>query len=778
MLNSNYNRCTGVDRQLQLFFDEQLLVWRDVRQRFCELESVKTKTLKIGALTMKVQYNPARMVSTGAKIDVKTLTKRPCFLCEENRPPIQIKQKINHDFELLVNPYPILPQHFTIPLRRHQQQQIALYYYQIHELLTLFPQLMVFYNGPKCGASAPDHLHFQAGNNYVLPLQSHWQALVKSLKPIVTMSNNDSLSVIEAYPCAAFAIKSSTAQTDKQLFDMLYRALPLQQGDTEPMMNIVAWREKEEYISVVFPRRKHRPTCYFAKDEEQMLISPGALDMAGLMITPRERDFERLSATQLEQILEEMAITKQEMQAVVDNLSTTATNNQPKMYNSKQCKEPQVSVGIVSAKEISFTLNHTYLAKGESVKGKQNIAFDEGGILWKGQVYRELTFIPQDSNATFTLNDVTIGINFHWERKEKQTFFGALRLVVEGDKIYAINDIEVEKYLESVISSEMKASSSLQLLKAHAVISRSWLLAQIEKRHHLEKNKNVFFSFIKKESELIKWYDREDHTLFDVCADDHCQRYQGITKETNQYVSTAIQQTRGQILMYGNQICDARFSKCCGGMSENYEYCWENEHKPYLTAVRDIAPNEQQQVLTNNDLTVEKNAEAWIRTTPKAFCYTKEKKILSQVLNNYDQETIDFYRWKVVYSQKELSTLIEEKTKMKFGNILDLIPIERGRSGRISKLKIVGSKLTFIIGKELEIRRTLSQSHLYSSAFVVDKENICNGIPQQFVLIGAGWGHGVGLCQIGAAMMGEKGYQYQEILAHYYRGATIQKLYE
>ena len=300
----------------------------------------------------------------------------------------------------------------------------------------------------------------------------------------------------------------------------------------------------------------------------------------------------------------------------------------------------------------------------------------------------------------------------------------------------------------------------------------------MEKRRNLKESANSFFSFVRKDDELIKWYDREDHTLFDVCADDHCQRYQGITKETSPNVAAAIRRTRGQILMSEGEICDARFSKCCGGISEEYECCWEDEHKPYLEAIRDNRRQLEGKAGPLIDLTVEKNAEEWIRSAPEAFCHTNDRKILAQVLNDYDQETADFYRWKVSYTQAELKALIERKTSMTFGHILDLVPLERGKSGRISRLKIVGSELTFTIGKELEIRRTLSESHLYSSAFVVDRQKVVDGVPQRFVLTGAGWGHGVGLCQIGAAVMGEEGYRYDEILTHYYHHANIQKLYE
>lgn len=437
-------------------------------------------------------------------------------------------------------------------------------------------------------------------------------------------------------------------------------------------------------------------------------------------------------------------------------------------------KEPEISVGIVSAQNICFELNGDFRAKGESVTGKQEVTFSEGGIYWNGNLYKELAFNPQEEACSFSLYDVTIGINFHWERQETQVFKGTLSLVVHEDKITAINMLPAEDYLVSVISSEMSATSSLEFLKAHAVISRSWLIAQIEKRKAMTGKNDGFFSFVKTEHEYIRWYDREDHTIFDVCADDHCQRYQGITKASNQTVVQAVKATRGQLLMHGNKVCDARFSKCCGGATEEFEYCWEDKHMPYLKAVRDV---EGQDTAPLPDLTNEHDAEQWIRQRPASFCDTHDAHVLSQILNNYDQETTDFFRWKVHYTQEELAELIRKNTKTDYGQIVDLVPIERGKSGRLCKLKIVGTRKTLTIGKELEIRRTLSDTHLFSSAFIVEKGELKEGIPQTFVLTGAGWGHGVGLCQIGAAVMGEKGYTYDQILLHYYKDADIRRVY-
>lgn len=427
---------------------------------------------------------------------------------------------------------------------------------------------------------------------------------------------------------------------------------------------------------------------------------------------------------------------------------------------------PIVSVGIVGAKSITFSLNG-YGATNEP----RTATLQNGLILLDGKVHTQLRFEPQSPNDCFSLQDVIIGVNFHWERHETQTFRGTLRLLANGGKIWAINELPVEDYLESVISSEMSATSNLPLLMAHAVISRSWLMSQKEnktKPNTQERHGDAF----------IRWYDHTDHTLFDVCADDHCQRYQGITMATNKHVAEAVRLTRGQILTADGAICDARFGKCCGGVTEEYQYCWDNNPKSYLRAVRDTAPDVQHPSTDVPDLTIESAARKWILAEPVSFCNTHDAKILSQVLNGYDQETHDFYRWHVDYTQEEISKLINEKLNMDFGQIVDLIPLERGRSGRISRLKIVGTKLTFTIGKELEIRRALSKSHLYSSAFVVDKLDIVDGVPQKFHISGAGWGHGVGLCQIGAAVMGEKGYKYDEILLHYYNGAEIEKIYK
>ena len=741
---------------LNRFFDRQLRTWDEVRERYRYLTGVKTRELTTDSTPLRVQYNPARMVSTGAKMSKEAIMERPCFLCGANRPELQMKRVLDGRFELLVNPFPILPMHFTIPVLQHRPQAIQPMFDEMLKLLCRYPDLTVFYNGPKCGASAPDHAHLQAGVTQgpdgasMLPLQRDWQRLSRSMQTLLKLDDETEIASIEDYVCPALVIRSKTEKMASRMFNVLYDKLQKADDEIEPMMNVVCWRQYEltggesqpngELVTVVFPREKHRPACYQATGDEQMTVSPGSLDMAGLIITPRGEDFEKITSEKAVAILRECALSEVAFTQLKERLKEVSLDVR---QETAERKEPVVAVGILSRQCLRFSLNTPYMAKGETIEGEQEVKLSEGGILWHGQQYRELLFTPQGANASFSLCDVTIGVNFHWERQETQEFRGALRLVVDADNIVAINELPTEQYLESVISSEMSATSSLELLKAHAVISRSWLLSQKRKREQSGKKRtDGFFSFVRKEDELIRWYDREDHTLFDVCADDHCQRYQGITRATSKTIADAIEATRGQVLMFGDELCDARFSKCCGGKTEEFQYCWEDTPKPYLVSIDD------------------------------PFCHTNDAKILRQVLNDYDQETPDFYNWKVEYDQATLTELVNRKLKMDLGDIIDLVPLDRGKSGRIWRLKIVGSKRSFIIGKELEIRRVLSETHLYSSAFDVEKKN------GMFVLNGRGWGHGVGLCQIGAAVMGERGYKYDDILLYYYRGAKIMKLYK
>ena len=742
--------------------DRQLAVWQQAKDNFEALSGVGVKEVTVGGFPVKIQFNPARIVSSAAKVDPKTIKERKCFLCAANRPAIQEGLPFmgkKAEYSVLINPFPIFPKHLTVPDVNHVNQTIEGEWERFEDMLSLSESLdefLFFYNGPKCGASAPDHMHFQGGNKGFLPLEYNYNALEKKL---LCATEGAKVYAVENYMRGILTIEATDKLAAVAQFRKIYNCLEVKEGEWEPMLNLLAWVVKEnnqtKYISVIFLREKHRPSHYFAEGDANILLSPASVDMGGVFITPLEKDFNKVTEKELVEIADEIQISNEFFGLVKNALR----------------EQPMVSVGIMSEKEISFELNNAYNftcpdnSETFEVKGPQTAVESNGKVLWDGKEYTELVFTPKGI-GTFWLRGVTIGVNFHWERKEDQKFGSALKIIVEHGKLTAVNVIGVEDYLTSVISSEMSATASPELLKAHAVISRSWLLAQIEKNKEIVASNSEYSACTQTEDELVKWYDREDHTNFDVCADDHCQRYQGLTRASTLKVREAIEATWGELLMDGNKICDARFSKCCGGAVEEFQYCWEPVKYSYLVKLRD---GKNTQDLP--DLTIEENAHKWIMENPEAFCNTTDKNILSQVLNNYDQETVNFYRWKEEYTVKELSELVYKRSGVDYGEIIDLIPVERGTSGRLVKLKIVGTKKTMTIGKELEIRRTLSTSHLYSSAFVVEKTD------GKFILYGAGWGHGVGLCQIGAAVMGEQGYKYKEILLHYFVGASIENRY-
>lgn len=659
--------------------EDQLRDWEEVRLRTMSLRDVKVKDVTVDGVPWRAQFNPARVVSTGAKVDKASIAARPCFLCRDNRPQCQHVHQWGN-YEILVNPFPIFPGHLTIASCRHEPQSVNGHVGDMLRLACDLEGYTVFYNGPQCGASAPDHLHFQAVPSEYMPLDRR-------------------------YPFKRHYFIDSHERVGEALSELLYSLSAY--GD-EPMVNIALRAVDSSTIeAVVVPRRAHRPQCY-----DTVKVSPGAVDVFGTLITVSEADFDAVDSSLAASIFNDVAFASHEL---------------------------SVNVGIMSAPEIQYELHGSFESDAE-----------------------EAEFCPLSSDSYFTLKDVTIGVDFHWQRKENQSFLGKLKLKKSGDLTLALNIVPVEDYLTSVISSEMSADASLELLKAHAVISRSWVLAQI--RHKASASGHV--DMLDTPEERVKWYDHDDHVDFDVCADDHCQRYQGITRASRAQVRSAILSTWGEVLMYGDELCDARFSKCCGGAFEEFQYCWEPRRHDYLVAARDAVDG-----APLPDLTVEANAREWILGRPDAFCSDVDESILAQVLNNYDRETVDFYRWIVDYDVDELSEIVRERSGIDFGEIRDLVPLARGTSGRIYRLKIVGSKRTMIVGKELEIRKWLSRSHLYSSAFMV--ERTLHG----FRLHGAGWGHGVGLCQIGAAVMGERGFNYRQILSHYFKDAEIRSIY-
>lgn len=771
-LNEQWQHTVTAD-ELDDFFRCELQAWPEAAGRYRAVEEqVQSRALAVSAdVELETQWNPARIVSTGAKIDQKTLAERPCFLCAKNRPAQQHRLLTEKHYEVLVNPFPILPQHFTIPMRRHTPQRIFPNFSTLRRMAWNMPRSIVFYNGPLCGASCPDHMHLQAGSRGVVPLERDWAVYEKGLEKIYPLTgtqaalmeesgNSDSrcgLYLLHGYACPVIVIRSLPTEADSELCLRVYNALPVHEGEYEPRMNVVCWRQaggighSDEIVTLVFPRAKHRPDCYYAEGEEQLLVSPGALDMCGLLVTPREQDFQRITPQRAASILREVTLSPEEMEQVVHKITDIKQNEPAREQAAKALagslgEEPRVQVGIMSARTLHFRLNGTFMAKGLQVTGEQTVECVDGCVSWHGSLYGTLSFVPQSPQATFSLADVTIGKAFHWERSETQTFGGDLRLIVDQDALLAINDVPVEDYLTSVISSEMKSTCPLEYLKASAIVSRSWLLTQMRRRRETDGVPQA--PAVKQTAtSLVRWYDRQEHTLFDVCADDHCQRYQGISRIENPAVRDAVCQTRGLVLTYDGQVCDARFGKCCGGRTNEFRFCWDNLQVPYLASVED------------------------------PFCNVHDKALLSQVLNDYDLETTDFHDWTVEYSQEQLHDLICQHLQVEMGAILRLEPVEAGPGGHISMLRVVGQEREVTVGKELEIRRMLSHSHLKSSAFTVELLDVTDGIPQRIVLHGHGWGHGVGMCQIGAASMAAQGYDSQRILEHYYPGAGVTKLY-
>ena len=727
------------------------------------LSGMKVKEFDIDGYPARLLYNPAREASVMADVSEETIRNRQCFLCEEGLSPEQLgtvwhSPASQEDYIFRVNPFPIFDLHFTISLSYHKRQQIEGHFADMAAIAHALPDYTLFYNGPMCGASAPDHLHFQAVPAGNMPSEVIARK-GEHLKPVYSCISG-SISRFSIWSGGTYLLQSKSHSGIDTLFSRLMSCAEIVDStEWEPRVNIISWWEAGTYSTLVFFRRESRPACFSAEDpHERILISPASVEMGGVAIVSSRESFNLLTADKLTSIIEEVSLNKISSQIMEQKLKRT---------------QAELAVGIFSEEKIEFSFITPYGAGGKIYKGNYKASVKDGKVLFDGTLHNSITFSSNEENARFKLKDVTIGVNFHWERKEDQVFAGNLKLIVEKGRVTAINLIGIEDYLISVISSEMSATSSKQLLKAHAVISRSWTLAQIVKNKEITASSQEYSACTETEEELIKWYDREDHTNFDVCADDHCQRYQGLTRASTQAVREVIEETWGEVLTYDGKICDARFSKCCGGVFEEFPYCWEDKDMPYLRKQLDNKSG-----VPIPDLTIEENAREWIYSSPEAFCNTTDRRILSQVLNTYDQETLNFFRWKEKYSQKELSDLIKSRSGVDYGEILDLIPIARGTSGRLWKLKIVGSKRSRTIGKELEIRRTLSPSHLYSSAFVVEKEGVtASGAPVSFTLIGAGWGHGVGLCQIGAAVMGDLGYDYREILLHYFNGSSVDKQY-
>lgn len=675
------------------FFVRQLREWPEAAANYAALEKCERTCLSVGHNRIEIRFNPARIRSSAAKIDAASIAARPCFLCKLNRPKEQHSADFG-DFELLVNPYPIFSPHFTIAAKVHTPQAIAGNMHAMLDFARTLEDMTVFYNGPHSGASAPDHLHFQAVPSAELPL---WEAIDAHNPWIVG---------------TIIATGTDSSRVAQQTEGLMWH---LRQGE-EADVNIYARYSEGVYTVVIIPRSAHRPANY-GSATGQTLISPASAEMAGVLVAPRREDFDyaRLNAAGI--------------------LSETGVPVIPGF------EERTLNVGITTANELEVELNGQFTINASPLPDHTTLHLEPAGVGIKcnGKIYPDVELLPSDESCSFTLRNVMIGIGFHWQQHEDQSFHGQLQITRKGSDLLAVNRVGIETYLRSVVSSEMNANAPEEFLKAHAVISRSWVMAQVMPPKHLADH-----TFINTPTELRRWYDRDTHTDFDICADDHCQRYQGCTKASTPQVEAALRATRGEVLAFGNELCDARFSKCCGGVTELFSTCWQDTDLPYLQAVAD------------------------------PYCGRATDEILSTALNNYDRTTTGYYRWRVEYSAAELSAIIRDRSGLDFGDIIQLNPLHRGPSGRIDRLEICGTRLSLIIGKELEIRRTLSRSHLYSSAFTVEAvEPDTQGIPQRWILSGRGWGHGVGLCQIGAAVMAAEGHDYRSILNHYFPGSRL-----
>ena len=686
-------------KELNKFIKDQLSVWQLASSNFRALKTAPSREVDVFGLKCRIQYNPRRVISSTADTSPAAIASRKCFLCADNRPKEQFhlgfEGRKGRNYHIQINPYPIFRGHLVIVRDEHIPQEIWHHFPDMLDFAARYKDYLVFYNGPSSGASAPDHLHFQAIPKHNLPLEEVVDEFLDHPgEPLATVKDA-SLYKFDGYARGVFALKATTSKSLAKLFYRLLDCTDRGKGEEEPMFNLYAYVKNGEYRTIVVMRSAKRSHHFYSEGADHLTISPGAADIAGLFVAPFREDYDKADTALLEELLSEVCISEDEQNMIVWRLIR---------------HQEKISVGLLSAKEIRFEI----ISDGA---GPQTVKWHDGRISYNGMLYDELYFDSMTlstlfAEASFILYDVVIGIDFHWQQKRTFKYAGGLKFIVEGDRITAVNCIGMEDYLMSVISSEMKSSASIELLKAHAVISRSWLKARL-KDH------------------------KAGHEHFDVCADDHCQRYQGLTMAVGDDVCRAIDRTWGQVLEYGGDICDTRYSKCCGGRTELFSTCWEDVDLPYLQSVED------------------------------PFCDCENSSILSQVLNDYDLHTADFHDWTVQYTTDELSELVRTRTGIDFGTIVALEAVERGPSGRIKYLRITGTLHEEVIGKELAIRKALSSSHLKSSAFEIEKS------PDGFVLKGRGWGHGVGLCQIGAAAMAAQGYDYRQILSHYYVGAEI-----
>ena len=550
--------------RIHKFVGDQLSQWPLACGNFRALKDVSVREVEVGGLTVKLQFNPARIGSSAAKTSKEELAKRRCFLCRENRPAEQIMLRFEgrkgKKYDILVNPYPIFPDHLVIAKSKHTDQAIWHRYIDMLDLSKKYSGYTFFYNGPKSGASAPDHHHFQGAPKGLMPLENDVNASVDNpdVLEYVTSVQDASLYHYKKFTSGVFFLRAETSKSAAKLFYRLLDCADILEGDSEPRINLFSWWQDGEYRSIVVFRTSHRSHHYFSEGPDHLTMSPGCADMGGVFIVPIPEEYDKITSELLTELVEEVSITRADESRIVERLTRTQRN---------------INVGIMSAEELEFEI----LSDGAGVR---KAVVRDGKIEYDGALYDELyfdapTLSTMFAEPSFVLHNVTIGVNFHWERKEVQKFAGALKVIVSNGKLVAINVVGVEDYLLSVISSEMSATADEEFLKAHAVISRSWVMAQLSSAKHasaaalteIKHEQNISGDAV---FEYTKWYDKDDHDLFDVCADDHCQRYQGLTRAVGSKVRKVVDATWGQVLKYDGCLCDARFSKCCGGRMEKF----------------------------------------------------------------------------------------------------------------------------------------------------------------------------------------------------------------
>jgi len=751
------------------------------------------REVPLGSFSVLIQHNSMREESVSARVDRQSIARRPCFLCPVNMPAAEKGLAVHPDFALFLNPYPILYPHPVMVHRQHVPQRIDGCW---EAMLTLARECRgeytMLYNGPCCGASAPDHLHFQGIPRYRLPVEADVHQVrydprfQQGRQPWPSRPDVDMFS-LRQYGRRVLVMVSRCQDRLREAFEGLLRRLPAGPEASEPMINLLVWFENGEWCLCVFPRRKHRPTVYSLEPGQGILLSPGAIDMGGLLVTPRHSDYERLNAGLILDIFDEVS---GELPARPGGTATTGrATADPDSAASDLAdvslsgrREPVLAVGIMENRAaVEFRLPRSVRAGDQSLAGGWYRAHVTGASLTLRHLSTGLehVFPPQplrlnlDSGEACTVRDVTIGIDFHWEQQRNLSFPGDLEILPVGQRLLTVvNHVPLEEYLACVVASEMSAAAPAEFLRAHAVISRSWLLAQLairdEYRPLLPEHYPSF------PGQILQWTERSRHQRFDVCADDHCQRYQGIPPIRHPEVRRDVEATRGQVLAVGQHVCDTRFSKCCGGVSERFRIAWGDLNPPGIDSVPDRPPADE----GPTDLWREETARRWIRNVPPAYCNTTDPDVLASILPDFDRRTGDFYRWHIRVPRTDLEAIIRQKTGWDPGTLLAIRPVLRGHSGRLARILLVGSHDRLLLGKELEIRRALSPSHLYSSAFVVDSEPTGSGPPELFEFRGAGWGHGAGLCQIGAAVMARRGLSAPEILCHYFPEACLVRWYE